>query len=180
MSRIIPALVFMAVALSTTSAATPEKWADPALPVRDGLQLWLDAGRAVGENLVPHDGKLVEWLDASGNRRHLRQPTPAAQPTRLPAGGGAVVRFDGAEQYLRAVKQGVELKSFTVILVVAPRQNLGPFRGFMAFNAAGRRDYESGLNIDMGPTGTPRFSAVNVEGPGFSGAVKKRRGTTSR
>src|SRR5262245_16046740 len=174
MWRILSALFLTFLCLPAARAATPEKWADPKLPVRDGLELWLDAARATGEQIVPADGKLAEWKDASGSRRHLRQPIVAAQPTRFPAGGGAIVRFDGIEQHLRTVKQAVELRSFTVFLVVAPKQNLGPFRGFLAFNAAGQRDYVSGLNIDMGPVGTPRFSVVNVEGPGFRGAQNLR------
>ncbi|HLZ07156.1 MAG TPA: LamG-like jellyroll fold domain-containing protein, partial [Chloroflexota bacterium] len=65
---------------------------------------------------------------------------------------------------------------FTVFVVIAPRRNLAPFSGFLAFNAAGQRDYESGLNIDLGPTATPRFSVLNVEGKGFSGARNLRTG----
>src|SRR5438132_2297000 len=105
MNRFLYAVTIATVLGTTASAAAPEKWADPKLPVRDGLELWLDAARATGEQIVPADGKLAEWRDASGKGRHLRQPVAAAQPTRLPAGGGAVVRFDGVEQHLRAVKQ---------------------------------------------------------------------------
>ena len=49
-----------------------------------GLELWLDAARANGDKLVPHDGKLDVWPDASGKGRHLRQPAADARPTRLP------------------------------------------------------------------------------------------------
>src|SRR5205085_11405129 len=90
-----------------------------------------------------------------------------ARPTRLPAGGSAVVRFDGLDDHLRAVKLGAELETFTVFLVAAPRQNSGGFRGALALNAAGGRDYETGLTPDLGPFGTPRFSTLNVEGRGF-------------
>src|SRR5262249_8560378 len=71
---------------------TVEKWADPKLPVTAGLELWLDAARASGDKLVPHDGKLEVWYDASGKGRHLRQPAADTRPTRLPAGASAVVR----------------------------------------------------------------------------------------
>ncbi|HYH68086.1 MAG TPA: hypothetical protein VD866_25545, partial [Urbifossiella sp.] len=92
-------------ALAGTPAAAAEPWADPKLPVAAGLELWLDAARANGDKLVPHDGKLETWFDASGKGRHLRQPKTDARPTRLPAGGSAVVRFDGLDDHLRAVKQ---------------------------------------------------------------------------
>jgi hypothetical protein len=102
-----------------------EKWADPKLPVTPGLELWLDAARASGGQLIPHDGKLEVWYDASGKGRHLRQSTGDARPTRLPAGYSAVVRFDGLDDHLRAVKQAAELTTFTLFLVAAPRQNPG-------------------------------------------------------
>src|SRR5262249_23165499 len=91
---------------SPTGAKTAriEPWADAKLPVRDGLELWLDASRAWGDKIAPFDGKLAEWLDASGNGRHLRQASESARPTRLPAGDVAVVRFDGIKEHLRAVK----------------------------------------------------------------------------
>src|SRR5262249_50621725 len=176
MWRILSTLFLAWLSLSSAWAAAPENWADPKLPVRDGLELWLDAAHATGEQIVPADGKLAEWKDASGRGRHLRQSQVNAQPTRFPAGGGAIVRFDGVEQHLRAVKQAVELKSFTVFVVVAPKQNLGPFRGFLAFNAAGQRDYVSGLNIDMGAAAPTRSSAINVEGRGVGGARNLRTG----
>src|SRR5262249_667165 len=55
-----------------------------------------------------------------------------------------------------------------------PRQNPGGFRAILAFNAAGERDYTSGLNIDLGPAATPRFSVLNAEGRGFGGARNLR------
>src|SRR5262249_37795902 len=146
------------------------------LPLRDGLELWLDAGRVTADQPAPADGKLAEWRDASGKGRHLRQENPEARPTLVRAGSSAVVRFDGIGTHLRAVKQTAELKSFTVFVVAAPRHNLGGFRGMLAFNAAGERDYTSGLTIDLGPGGTPRFSYLNVEGRGFGGAKSLRTG----
>src|SRR5262245_40065639 len=161
---------------SSPEVKTPrlEPWADPKLPIRDGLELWLDASRAWGDKIAPFDGKLAEWLDASGNGRHLRQPTESARPTRLPAGDAAVVRFDGIKEHLRTIKQNKELASFTVFIVAAPRHNLGGFRALFAFNAAGQRDYTSGLNVDFGPGPSPRFSVLNVEGRGFGGATNLR------
>ncbi len=170
MSRTATTLAcLVALALAADRAAAQEKWADPRLPVTAGLELWLDAARASGDQVAPHDGKLEVWYDASGKGRHLRQAVAAARPTRLPAGGTAVVRFDGMKEHLRAVKQGAELRTFTAFVIAIPRYNAGGFRGVLAFNAAGQRDYDSGLTLDLGPAPTARFSALNVEGRGFGG-----------
>jgi len=148
-------------------AGAVEPWADSRLPVTDGLELWLDAARASGRELVPHDGKLEIWYDASGNGRHLRQPREDARPVRLPAGESAVVRFDGQDDHLRGTKLNAQAASFTMFVVAAPRHNPGGFRAVLAFNAPEGRDFETGITLDLGPYGTPRFSALNVEGRGF-------------
>ncbi len=166
----LAALVLGGLALAEAGRPGPavEAWADPKLPVTAGLELWLDAARANGDKLAPHDGKLEVWADASGHGRHLRQPVAAARPTRLPAGGSAVVRFDGLDDHLRAVKTTAEREAVTVFVVAAPRQNPGGFRGVLAFNADGKRDFETGLTLDLGPFATPRFAALNAEGRGFT------------
>lgn len=162
-------LALLALVLSAAAAPAAEPWADPKLPVTAGLELWLDAARASGTTPPPHDGKLETWFDASGKGHHLRQPKADARPTRLPAGGAAVVRFDGLDDHLRAVQQKAELDTFTVFVVAVPRQNPGGFRGVLAFNAANQRDYESGLCLDYGPNPSARFAEFNVEGRGFGG-----------
>jgi putative heme-binding domain-containing protein len=168
----------LTLTLTHPASADVEPWADPKLPVKDGLVVWFDATRAWGNQFAPADGKLAEWLDASGNGRHAKQAAEAARPVRLPVGPSAVVRFDGVDDYLRAVPKTGELKSFTLFAVAAPRQNAGQPRGLLAFNAAGRTDSTSGLNIDLGPEATTRFSFLNVEGRGFGGTKNLRKGTT--
>src|SRR5438874_1636250 len=49
--------------------------------------------------------------------------------------------------------------------------NVGDFRGLFAGHQPGQNDYTSGVNIDLGPFGSPRWQWLNVEGPGFGGAV---------
>src|SRR5262249_42493315 len=115
-------------------------------------------------------GKLAVCHDGSGHGRHVRQPNESARPTFVRSGSSAVVRFDGISQHLRHVKPTAALESFSIFIVAVPRQNPGGFRGFLAFNAAGRRDYESGLTIDLGPMPTGHFDVLNVEGRGFGGA----------
>jgi putative heme-binding domain-containing protein len=156
------------------SARAVEPWADAKLPVTDGLELWLDASRIdaaskANKEKPPAGGKLAVWFDGSGNGRHLRQSAVSAQPGVVKVGNDAVVRFDGEGTHLRLTGGKDEVKAFTVFVVVAPRGNPGDFRGFFALNAPNGRDYETGLTIDMGPGGTPRFTQLNVEGRGFGG-----------
>jgi hypothetical protein len=156
------------------AAAAIEPWADKNLPVQDGLELWLDASRAADDGLWPSDGKLEQWRDASGKKRSPRQENEEARPVLLKAGSAAVVRFDGVDDHLRATDQKAELKSFTLVVVTAPRQNFGGFRALAAFNAKGERDYTSGLTADLGPASSPRFSTLNIEGRGFVAAQNLR------
>ena len=135
---------------------------NPKMPVKDGLELWLDATRTAPTSLP--DGKLESWFDGSGKGRHVRQSNGDARPLKQKVGNVALVRFDGIDDCLRAVKQGLICESFTVFSVIVPRSNPGPFRGFLAFNATNQRDYESGLNIDFGPAASARLIAVNAEG----------------
>lgn len=156
-------------AATTNSARAAEPWADSRLSVQDGLELWLDGAHATGDKPITDNAKVTEWLDASGKGRTLKQKDAKVQPTLLKVDDIGVVRFDGNDDHLRAVKQDTKLDSFTIFIVASPRQNIGAFRAFLAFNAKNERDYTSGLNIDMGPSPTPQFSVINVEGPGFGG-----------
>ena len=82
---------------------------------------------------------------------------------------GPLVHFDGEGQHLRFAGPAAEFEAFTVFVVAVPRANLGGSCGLLAFNAPGRRDYESGLTIDQGPDGSAEFDQLNVEGRGFQG-----------
>src|SRR4051794_37525376 len=173
MNKYIAALVSLIV-LSSPASHAAEPWADPKLPIRDGLELWLDATRATGDQPAQVDGKLNKWRDASGKSRDLTPPDASAEPSLLKIGAAAIVRFDGIDDHLRAVKLGAKLDSFTIVLVAAPRRNMGAFAAFMALNAVNQRDYTSGLNVDLGSTATGQFSVLNVEGRGFGGANNLR------
>jgi putative heme-binding domain-containing protein len=160
------AAFFLAGPSDRTEAAEP--WAHPKLAITDGLELWLDARH---QPQAPADGQPLEtWFDSSGRARHLRQPNTTARPRSVRVGDDWVVRFDGIDDYLRLTGQSDELSAFTVVIVAAPRSNPGGFRGLLAFNAAGRRDYESGLTIDLSIPQTAGFSDLNVEGRGFQSA----------
>ena len=159
------------------NAATIEKWADPQLPVKAGLELWLDASRE-NEARESHqllkrapNGNLDFWHDASGHGRNLNQHLAAARPILVVTNGTSYVRFDGKDDFLAASNIGLSLTNATIFILAAPHSNAGFFRGFLALSQAGRNDYTSGLNIDLGPGGSPRFDTLNCEGNGFAGAV---------
>src|SRR5687767_1912241 len=102
-------------------ARSAAPWADPNLPVSDGPELWLDAARPAEKDKAP--GTLDTWMDGSGKGRHLRAPKEDARPKLLQHGEARVVRFDGEDDHLRAVKQSAELKTFNVFAVLVPRYN---------------------------------------------------------
>jgi glucose/arabinose dehydrogenase len=155
-----------------------EKWSDPAMPVKDGVAIWLDATRqtlAWSENkreLVTGD-VLDVFYDASGNRRDFAQSVRDAQPKIVIADQHAAVRFDGTDDHLRLFQRGATFENATVFLVACARSNGGQYRGFLAGNKTGTNDYHTGFNIDMGPfpsDGMTGISFFNIEGNGFLGA----------
>jgi putative heme-binding domain-containing protein len=146
--------------------------ANGKLPVRDGLVLWMDAAQlGAGAGKLSADGKaLGEWKDA-GSDRVFSQPDPKRQPRLMKLADTPFVRFDGEDDSLRCIGKSMTLKTTTVFVVAAPHANPGDFRGIFAANAVERRDYESGLAIDLGPGPSFRFESLNVEGSGFGGAA---------
>jgi putative heme-binding domain-containing protein len=139
--------------LALLLAVAQEAWADPKLPVRDGLEVWLDARQA-----PPKEGA---WLDASGRGRHLAGAA---------AFGPAGVRFDGLRQVLEARGPAASFPALTVFAVAAPTSNPGGFRAILSLSAAAGNDFTTGLTLDQSIAATERVQAVNVEGAGFTGA----------
>ena len=175
------AILWMAVwgwsALAIAFDVKVEPWADKRLPVAEGLRLWLDAGRenfaraALGEAPTRNGGGIAVWHDGSGRRSHLVQRDKAAQPRWISSGSHAALRFDGENDRVERVGLDWPLSGFTVFIAAAPQANAGGFRGFLAVNRMGQRDYESGFTIDETAFSTSQFEAVNIEGQGFGGAV---------
>ncbi len=168
---IIAILVWPQIAISQTVS-----WADKQLRVREGLALWLDAYAIPTANGVSKDRStsagvsLAEWKDGSGNSRHFLQDRAEDQPKLVRIGDVWTVRFDGDTDHMRCISVAGQASALTVFIVAAPHQNLGDFRGLFATNAVGKRDYESGFNIDLGPSGSSSFQHINIEGVGFGGA----------
>ncbi|HEU0008436.1 MAG TPA: hypothetical protein VFT34_01325, partial [Verrucomicrobiae bacterium] len=172
----IRATTTFAFALSTLAALGGiEPWGDPNLPVRDGLVAWFDTSRqnAAREaaQLAPlSSGSPVDYLlDGSGERRHLTQPVASFRPTFRQSGSHSWLSFDGTDDFLPAVGWNLSLTNATLFVVAAPRTNAGFYRAFLSFNRAGRNDYQSGLNLDLGGQSTADLARINVEGLGFGG-----------
>jgi putative heme-binding domain-containing protein len=162
--------------LAESCAFAAEKWADPRLPVTNGLVVWLDAARlskaraALGLPLLRDGDTLDQWPDASGHKRRLAQADPRVRPAYRPTGDFHAIRFNGQDAHFRLSNLGQSFREMTVFVVAAPFSNPDWFTAFLAMSAAGKNDYETGLNIDQG-TGPPqRFQVLNIEGAGCQGA----------
>ncbi|MGB7158297.1 MAG: hypothetical protein WBD40_09545, partial [Tepidisphaeraceae bacterium] len=175
MKHLASVILFLLTTI-TARAAEIEPWADPAMSVKDGVALWLDATRqsaaakANGKQLTDGDA-LETWYDGSGHRRDLTQPVDGARPHFTPA----AVTFDGKDDHLlRDDEAAPALREFTAVLVVTPRANDGGFRAFLSTSATGKSDFRTGINLDMGPMASDAssgFDDFNVEGSGFGAAV---------
>ena len=164
--------VLTALLTFTSAAFAIEPWADPALPVKDDVLLWLDAARQPAareaRKLNPAGGPLEVWLDGSGAGHHVAQHVRDSMPVWQKAAGGAFVRFDGKDDWL-ATNMGADLQSATVFVVAAPRANPGFYRAFISGAEFTHNDYQTGFNLDLGGRDTATFSFLNAEGAGFGG-----------
>lgn len=138
------------------------------LPNREGLLLWLDANQSF-KSL--ESGKPVgEFSDSSGNGRSFLQSDVQKQPKAIFLADRWFLRFDGDNDHLRLEKTGLTADAITLVMVAAPHVNPGDFRGLFASNEPERRDYESGLTLDLGPGPSRTLDQINFEGKGFGGA----------
>ncbi len=178
-SRWICTLAILVVAMHSQFAC-PDCWGvdelagDSNLKITSGLGLWLDAART-GLAIAPSASgdvrtSVPEWRDLSGHHRSMVQPKGEDQPTLVAIGTDRVVRFDGESDHFRYVGPTWSSQGVTLYVVAAPHSNPGAFRGLVAANAPDQRDYESGFNVDLGPTPTLKLQQINIEGAGFGGA----------
>lgn len=171
---------FLSVALisSVFSAevisANPARWADPSLPVGEGLELWLDASRENEAREAYYMNRLTEgqgmelWHDSSGNSRHLTQWSAAMRP----AWRQGTVSFDGDDFLAALLTPGLESKTCTAFVVAAPEGSTGDFPALLSAARRGENDYTSGLTMDFGGPAAPagKLDNLNVEGAGQTGA----------
>lgn len=168
-------LFTLLVALPAAHALEP--WADDKLPVTNGLELWLDAARqgnartALKLTGLTANTATDTWFDGSGQNRHVSQRLQDSRPRFQPLANSASFRFDGKDDFFSAANLNASYTNATVFIVAAPKNNLGTYPGFLAFNKRGVNDYRSGLNVDLGAKGTEQFTVLNTEGAGFGGAV---------
>ena len=145
-----------------------------------GLLLHLDA-RAQAEELgmqpsadaaqAPSQGTpLARWSDLSPAQRNCLQDDATRQPRLFPVNDDWLVWFDGEDDFVQCLDQPTKLDAVTIFIVVAPQRNLGNFQGFFSAGARDGRDYQTGINIDMGPASSFQLTELNIEGPGFGGA----------
>ena len=124
------------------------------------------------------------WLDASGNQLHFAQLAADARPAFVrPAGKDdppPAVRFDGKDDCLTLVaparaaqEPDARPRRRPAVAPAATSARCSPRR------PAGKNDYTSGLNVDLGPCGSPRFDTLNVEGAGMSGVANLLAGHPS-
>ena len=161
--------LFLSLSPLTTSLSAAD------LPVKGGLELWLEADRVVAEKLSSADGALATWEDQSGQKRNLSQKNRDSQPKMVgsltPDGKHSVVRFDGQNDSLFLAGPGKSYRDLTLFVVAAPRTNAGGFRALLAFNKKGVNDYTSGLTADLSWMASARWNVLNLEGAGFGGAA---------
>src|SRR5262245_25422030 len=153
-----------------------EPWADDRMPVTNDLALWFDVSRQNAGRLVLQlaplvSGRSVDYLlDASGHHRHLGQSIAERRPRYRQDPAGVFLSFDGKDDSLETALLGAGWTNATLFLVAAPHSNGGAFRSFVGFSQAGRNDYTTGWNVDLGPLGTTQLSFLNSEGAGSGGA----------
>ena len=164
-------LVFLALSAAALALrAESARWADATLPVKDAVELWLDATRENEAREAHYMNRLANgdaaelWHDSSGHDRHLVQWTHSARP-RWNAGA---VEFDGDDSLAALLTPGVQLKEATIFVVAAVPASAGDFPALISLARRGANDFTSGLCVDFGrppaPAGTLHY--LNIEGAG--------------
>jgi putative heme-binding domain-containing protein len=156
-------------------AAAVETWADKGLATTDGLTVWLDgakqndARRHLKQPELRTGDAIDRWFDASGNHLDVLRGDVDSRPKFRREGELGLITFDGEKASLSADGLKKSFDELTIFVVAAPQNNQGNFRAILAMNARNRDDYQTGINIDQGPSTSTKFSVINVEGAGFGG-----------
>lgn len=165
----------LALLLFAWSAKAAEPWTDTRLPITNSLALWLDVSRQNAARGAANQAPLRSWSDSpdylydgSGNRRDLSQPYFEARPKFRQEFNGAMLSFDGTNDFLSSFQTGWQLREATVFVVANPRR-VSSFAGPIAASERGRNDYVTGFNLDFGGQPDGQLRRVNAEGAGFGG-----------
>jgi len=166
--RVFPSIA--AILLLPSVHAELARWSDPALPVKDGVELWLDGSRE-NEAREAHymnrlsDGARAEvWHDSSGLDRHLVQWSDEARPTWNTCAFG----FDGNDFLASLLTPGFTLKEATIFVVASVPSPAGNFPALLSTARRDENDFTSGICVDFGRELSPRnvINYLNVEGAG--------------
>ncbi len=153
--------------------------ATPKCPVSQGLIAWFDALTPCPDCTIAADEAiLTRWSSLGTVPMNATAPSDPSTPKLVKVGDGWLVRFDGQDDVLRVTGTGLHSQSIMLFVVAAPHSNQGDFRGMVAANAAGQRDYQSGWTVDLGAAPSGAFEQLNVEGRGFEGVQNLKQKKT--
>ena len=163
----------LALVLAAPARADLARWADPGLPVREGLEWWLDATRENEAREAHYMNRLADgqpldiWHDSSGHARHLTQWSATARP----AWRQGTVAFETDDFLAALVTPGLSARELTVFIVAAPDRASGDFPALVSVARREENDFTSGLTVDFGRAAARPATAdtVNVEGAGQTG-----------
>src|SRR4051812_21680118 len=103
------AFAALAIAVGANCSNAVEPWADARLSTTNGIILWLDVSRQTAARGAAGLTPLQSWndapdvlLDGSGNKRHFAQPLLEARPRFRQEFNGAMLSFDGTNDFLTA------------------------------------------------------------------------------
>jgi len=183
-NRLAAAVWLPRVLCLTALAIAVRTDASDRIPVRDGLEVWLDAGQIDAASTQAEAGsegeviRVATWPDATGSGRAGQQAEATAQPQLIQVGQSQVVRFDGSDDFFRVIGGNQSAQAATIYVVAAAQKNAGSYRAFLAANAPQQSDFVSGFTIDQGVGATLALNHLNVEGRGFGGAQNLLRSVT--
>lgn len=166
--RLLPGLALAAFLAVPTLALEP--WAHSALPVKDGVVLWLDASRinearkAAGQPALKVGDPIPLWPDASGGKRDARQGRADAQPRLQSLYPGIGVAFDGVRQAIAVETPGEVWKDRTVIVHALVQSNPGGHRTLFWAGPRSGGPRDVALTLGEAETKTLRITALGVAG----------------
>lgn len=144
-------------------------------PVADGLALWLDASaqqaarQAASLPPITNQQPTDIALDTRTAGGQAMQPVAERRPQFVTSGPAAYWKFDGKDDFLSLAGPRHLTAELTVFVLAAPKSNPGDFSALFATTEAGKNDFSSGLNFDLGPKTTKDLSVLNVETGGSIG-----------